>query len=132
MNKKVISGLKKILSQFDDAKKAGTSSYAPQLLSAAQAECARKAIEFTIAEDAKKNEKIVVEKVYEEGELALEKGMKVGQIISQLGELLDDSNASDISGGGILFKATNGKFYTITVEALISEANPDFVKEALE
>jgi hypothetical protein len=34
--------------------------------------------------------------------------------------------------GDVLFQATDGKYYVITVEALIQEANPDYVTEVLK
>jgi hypothetical protein len=52
-------------------------------------------------------------------------------ILENCGNLLDASCSHEILGD-VMFEGTDGKFYTITVEAVISEANPDFVKEALE
>ena len=34
--------------------------------------------------------------------------------------------------GQVLFKATNGKHYTITVEAIISEANKEFAQDIMD
>ena len=31
-----------------------------------------------------------------------------------------------------MFQATNGKYYTVTVEAMITQANPEWVKDVLE
>ncbi len=52
-------------------------------------------------------------------------------ILGVCGNLLDDACSHDILGGGILFRATNGKYYTVSVEAVIAEAHPQFVRERL-
>lgn len=51
-------------------------------------------------------------------------------ILDQAADLLDGACSHDILGQ-VLFKATNGKYYTVTVEALIGEAEKGFVKDAL-
>lgn len=73
---------------------------------------------------------IVVKKWIESGELD-PKNKKMASIMDNCADLLDGSCAADILGGGILFKATNGKYYTITVEAIVGEASPEFVKDTL-
>jgi len=52
-------------------------------------------------------------------------------ILSQCGRLLDAACSHEIVGT-VLFKATDGRYYTVTVEATIGEANPNFVKNLLE
>jgi hypothetical protein len=54
-----------------------------------------------------------------------------GDILDQAADLLDGACSHDILGQ-VLFKATNGKYYTVTVEAIIGEADKDFVKAKLE
>jgi hypothetical protein len=60
------------------------------------------------------------------------KHKKLASIIEDCAGLMDASCAADILGGGILFKATDGKYYTITVEAIVSEASDWFVKDTLK
>lgn len=51
-------------------------------------------------------------------------------ILGQCGRALDHNGATDILGE-VLFLATDGKYYTITVEAVLGKANPAWVKEVL-
>ena len=73
---------------------------------------------------------IVVKEWIESGELN-PKNKRMKAIIEDCAGLMDGSCACDILGGGILFKATNGKYYTITVEAIVGEASTAFVKDTL-
>ena len=52
-------------------------------------------------------------------------------ILEACGGLLDDAESHEIIGGGVLFRATNGRHYIVTVEAVISEASEDLVRDAL-
>ena len=52
-------------------------------------------------------------------------------IIDQCCNLLDGACSHDIIGE-VLFKATDGKYYTITVEAEIGEASKEFVQDILD
>ena len=54
------------------------------------------------------------------------------EILNECGDLLDGCESHEILGGPILFKATNGRHYTVTVEAVISEASKGFVKDRLD
>ena len=49
-------------------------------------------------------------------------------IIDAACNALDSYNTTEILGP-VLFKATNGKYYTVVVEAIIVEASKDFVKD---
>jgi hypothetical protein len=51
-------------------------------------------------------------------------------ILEDCGRHLDRACSYDILGD-VLFEGTDGKHYVITVEALIQEANPDYVKQIL-
>ena len=51
-------------------------------------------------------------------------------LIEECGRALDKNNACDILGD-VLFLATDGKYYVITVEALIQEANMEYVKDLI-
>jgi hypothetical protein len=73
---------------------------------------------------------IVVKEWIESGELN-PKNKRMNAILEDCAGLMDGSCACDILGGGILFKATNGKYYTITIEAVVGEASPEFVKDVL-
>ena len=52
-------------------------------------------------------------------------------VIAECGIRLDKSCTSEILGE-VLFLATDGKYYTITVEAVIGRANPEWVKEVIK
>jgi hypothetical protein len=52
------------------------------------------------------------------------------RIIEQCGSLLDGASACEIIGE-VLFKGTDGKYYAVTVEAVIGEASKSFVKDVL-
>jgi hypothetical protein len=60
----------------------------------------------------------------------LEKCRTQEQILEQCGRALDANCAYDILGD-VLFQATDGKYYTVTVEAVVSPANPEYVKDIL-
>lgn len=51
-------------------------------------------------------------------------------ILDDCGRLLDESCSHEILGE-VLFQATNGKHYVITVEAMIQEASTEYVKDML-
>jgi len=53
------------------------------------------------------------------------------ELLEATGRLLDRAYSHDIAGE-ILFEGIDGKFYAGTVEFCIDEANPEYVKEALE
>lgn len=65
------------------------------------------------------------------GELNSADADTVADVQAQCGRLLDKSCAHEIVGE-VLFLGADGKWYTVTVEAEISEANPDWVQEMLE
>jgi hypothetical protein len=52
------------------------------------------------------------------------------QILENCANLLDAVCSPEILGP-VLFKATNGKYYTITIEAVLGEASKSFIKETL-
>lgn len=53
------------------------------------------------------------------------------EIIASCGNLLDHACSHDILGE-VLFEATDGKVYVVTVEAVIAEANPTYVRDVLK
>ena len=57
--------------------------------------------------------------------------VNVPRILAEAANLLDGSEAHEILGGGILFKGKDGKFYTVTVEAVVGRASKGFVKDTL-
>ena len=73
--------------------------------------------------------KIRVKEWIRRGELG--EHMTQAAIIENCGDLLDDAEASEIIGE-VLFKATNGKYYTVTVEAVLGEASKSFVQDILD
>ena len=80
---------------------------------------------------AKKIETLKVKRVVEAGYLDIKEGQTGQDIIDSACDALDDSDAFEMIGGGILFQGEDGKWYTVTVEAVVSLANPEFVKDAL-
>ena len=55
----------------------------------------------------------------------------VGDLLSEASGLLDDSCASDIIGGGILFQCSDGKWYTASTEVVVTRASAWFVDDTL-
>ena len=53
------------------------------------------------------------------------------KVIEMAGVALDDACANEIVGD-CLFQGQDGKYYVGTVEFVIQEANPEYVKDALE
>jgi hypothetical protein len=82
-----------------------------------------------LAEQALRPEKpLRVKKWIRTGELDKNKAQK--EILEDCGRLLDEAYSHEILGE-VLFLATDGKYYVITVEALIQEANPEYVKDVI-
>ena len=52
------------------------------------------------------------------------------EVLDECGHVLDHNGACDILGD-VLFEGEDGKYYVITVEAVISEAKPEYVKDIL-
>lgn len=73
---------------------------------------------------------VTVAEIVQDGEIALKEGMTVDQIIEACCGNLNAACSWDIQGQ-ILFKGSDGKWYTITTESIIGEANPEFVEEIL-
>ena len=74
-------------------------------------------------------DKLTVKKWIAVGELD-EKEIDQDSILDTAGRLLDRAYSHEILGE-VLFEATNGKHYVVTIEACIEEANPEYVKETL-
>jgi len=74
---------------------------------------------------------LVVAKVISEGELEIKPGTKQADIIQQAGNALDRCESGEIMGD-VCFKATNGKFYSVFVEALIEEVDKSLKDEIAE
>lgn len=65
------------------------------------------------------------------GEMRVKDIDNVEDLLTQAGRLLDKAYSHDICGE-VVFKAADGKYYVLTVEAVISEADPDYVQEILD
>jgi len=50
------------------------------------------------------------------------------ELLESCGDLLDASCSSEILGE-VVFEADDGKTYVVTVEAVISEANPEYLED---
>jgi hypothetical protein len=72
---------------------------------------------------------IKVHKWIRSGELN-SKNRTQASILAECGRALDKNNACDILGD-VLYQATDGKYYVINVEAVIQEANPEYVTDVL-
>lgn len=55
----------------------------------------------------------------------------IGDVIYEAGVMLDKCEAHEIVGQN-LFQAADGKWYTATVEVMIGEVSPRYVKQLLE
>lgn len=64
------------------------------------------------------------------GEFDVDDIRNVSHVYKQAGGLLDHACAGELFGS-VLFEGENGKYYTISVEGVIGEANPEWVKEML-
>jgi len=76
-----------------------------------------------------KRKQLKVKRWIHSGELDVS-NLTQADILNQCGRLLDKSCSHEILGE-VLFQATDGKYYTITVEAVLGRANPAWVKEVL-
>ena len=70
-----------------------------------------------------------VAEIVNAGELHLENGNTAGDIIAEAAGALDKSEAGEIVGPQVMFKATNGKHYTVEVQARIVECSPAWVRK---
>lgn len=75
-------------------------------------------------------ENVTVAEIIQDGEIELAEGMTIGQIDEQCAGNLNRANSWDIQGQ-ILFKGSDGRWYTITTESIVSEASPEFVRDTL-
>jgi hypothetical protein len=83
-------------------------------------------------EQAEKSGKpLVVAKVISPGELDIKPGTKQADIIQQAGYALDRCESGEIMGD-LCFQATNGKYYSVFVEALIEEVDKSRADEIAE
>ena len=73
---------------------------------------------------------MTVATIVQEGELDLSVGMTVDEIIEACASNLDSACSWDIQGQ-ILFMGSDGKWYTVTTESIIGEANPRWVEDTL-
>ena len=53
------------------------------------------------------------------------------EVLAQCGDLMEGACTAEILDE-IIFEGDDGKYYTITLEAVLSEANPEYVKGRLE
>lgn len=84
-----------------------------------------------LLEPAMPTSPLVVEEWVSEGHLGEDPPLTQADILYVCGRLLDKCSSTEILGSP-LFKATNGRHYVINVEALIEEANPEYVEEVRE
>jgi hypothetical protein len=79
---------------------------------------------FLSLEEPSSNDKIV--EWLDKGEFYNPKTVRA--LIQEAGTMLDRAEASEICGGP-LFRLANGKWYRVSVEAIIEEADPEYVHE---
>ena len=78
--------------------------------------------------------KLVIKEIPAHGDLSDDlKGKTIGALIGDCGDLLDHQNivTSEVFGR-VLFKAENGKWYTVNVEAIVVPLSEKDVKEKLQ
>ena len=75
--------------------------------------------------------KLRVKKWIATGELQVTGRETQDEILEHCGRLLDASCTSKILGE-VLFQATNGMYYTVTVEAIIGRASKSFTEDTIE
>ena len=78
-----------------------------------------------------KSKKLRVKKWIATGELQVTGRETQDEILEHCGRLLDASCTSEILGE-VLFQATNGMYYTVTVEAIIGRASKSFTEDTIE
>lgn len=71
---------------------------------------------------------LVVKRVISSGELNIVPGTKQEELVEQAGANLDGCESHEILGD-VCFQATNGKFYRMTVEAIIDEVDKSYADE---
>lgn len=72
-----------------------------------------------------------IKRFIQDGEIHTDDVKNTDQLLERAGHLLDKSYSHDIVGQ-VMFEADNSKIYVMTVEAIINEANPDYVKKVLD
>ena len=81
----------------------------------------------------KKFQDLVIKEIPAHGELSDDlKGATIGHLLGDCGDHLDHHHivTSDVFGQ-VLFKAENGKWYTVNVEAIVDEVSKEHAKEIL-
>ena len=76
-------------------------------------------------------EPVRVEEVLKRGELEIEPGHTLEEIVEMSCPYLDNANTWDIVGE-VLFKGTDGQYYTGTVEFTMGIANSSYVEDVLK
>ena len=82
----------------------------------------------------KKFNNLVIKQIPRHGELAAElRGKTIGVLIADCGDLLDHQNivTSEVVGR-VVFKASNGKWYTVNVEAVIDEIDKKTAEDMIQ
>mgnify|MGYP001035150643 CR=1 FL=1 len=70
-----------------------------------------------------------IKRMLREGEIGDVK--TTDELLETAGTLLDKSEAHEILGSEVVFEGEDGKFYVCTIEAVIGEAHPDYLKQVL-
>ena len=90
----------------------------------------RTAIEYLHAEVFMREHTLTVKRVVRSGELEIEPGHTMPEIIELAAACLDSANSWDICGE-VLFEGDDGQFYVGCVEFVIGPAAPEYLKETL-
>ena len=70
-----------------------------------------------------------VMQVIDAGKLSIEPGDSPESILQEAANAMDSNDSTQIIGGDILFKATDGRWYTVVIESHIALADAKMVKE---
>jgi len=73
---------------------------------------------------------VTIVEILHEGELDIKEGMDMDEVLKLCGGNLDSACSWDIQGQ-VVFKGSDGKFYTITTESIIGECDINFITDVL-
>lgn len=73
---------------------------------------------------------VTIAEIIEEGNLELKVGMDIDGILKLCGNNLDSACSWDIQGQ-VVFKGSDGKWYTINTESIIGECTNEFITDVL-
>lgn len=73
-----------------------------------------------------------VKQVVMSGKLDIQPGDAHANVAQSAEKIMDDNEVTALFGGPILFKGTNGKWYTVLLESYVAPVSPKFAKAVME